>query len=315
MNNLATVYNVMGDYRSGIPYLKSILEDTMKETPNSTLELMIYSLNLADSYIQLEDYETASKILTDAEGWSRIEANKPYVCGYLLKCTLTYYHLNKTREGNKNLDAAIKLAGESPDSYSVYDDFRTLVHFLLQKGDKKRAEKIVDLIRKYGERNQTAMDQLLVYDTLAKFYKSLGDNDRAVEYYERLGEIYKTRTDELKRIQLNIHKRMKEADSSINKLNKVIAESEERANKEPMTGLLNRSAMLKVSEDFFKTASRKKEKIGAIFIDIDLFKECNDTYGHAKGDEIIREVAHNCRKELHLPAGPRHKRRSEGRSL
>ncbi|MCR4960962.1 MAG: GGDEF domain-containing protein [Lachnospiraceae bacterium] len=39
-----------------------------------------------------------------------------------------------------------------------------------------------------------------------------------------------------------------------------------------------------------------KEKIGAIFIDIDFYKQCNDTYGHAKGDEIICYVARACKK-------------------
>ena len=42
---------------------------------------------------------------------------------------------------------------------------------------------------------------------------------------------------------------------------------------------------------------QKKQKVGAIFIDIDYFKECNDTYGHTKGDEIIKKVANACKKE------------------
>ena len=42
---------------------------------------------------------------------------------------------------------------------------------------------------------------------------------------------------------------------------------------------------------------KKRQKVGAIFIDIDCFKECNDTYGHAKGDEIIKEVASACRRQ------------------
>jgi diguanylate cyclase (GGDEF)-like protein len=96
---------------------------------------------------------------------------------------------------------------------------------------------------------------------------------------------------------LNIHKILKDADSSINRLNKKVIETENRANRDPMTKLLNRSAMLKVSEEFIGKAAKNKEKIGAIFIDIDFFKECNDTYGHAKGDEIIKEVARACQKE------------------
>lgn len=64
-----------------------------------------------------------------------------------------------------------------------------------------------------------------------------------------------------------------------------------------MTKLFNRAALLKISSEFIAAAAKKKQKIGAIFIDIDYFKECNDTYGHAKGDEIIKEVAAACKAE------------------
>ncbi len=46
-----------------------------------------------------------------------------------------------------------------------------------------------------------------------------------------------------------------------------------------------------------KNKQKSSGKVGAIFVDIDFFKECNDTYGHARGDEIILKVADACRKE------------------
>nr|MCR5684779.1 diguanylate cyclase [Lachnospiraceae bacterium] len=149
----------------------------------------------------------------------------------------------------------------------------------------------------YGKRNRKTMDQLLVNSTLADYYRTIGETERAVDYYAQALELSKNRANELKQVQLNIHKILKNADSSISKLNKKVIETEDRANKDPMTKLLNRSAMLKVSEEFIEKAAKNKEKIGAIFIDVDYFKECNDIYGHAKGDEIIKEVAHACQKE------------------
>ena len=297
MNNLATVYNVMGDYKSGILYLTESLEQARKDTPDNYDQLVVYALNLADSYIHDGDNEKALQILTDTESWADKVTFKPYICSYRLKYAIAGYNLNNKRTGNKNTDISIKLAKESADAYSVYDDFRELAHILVKNGDLKRAGSVIELVAEYGQRNKRAMDQLLVCSTLADYYKAAGDSDRAIEYYEQLEDLYKTRTNELKRIQLNIHKSMKDADSSITRLNRIIAENEERVNREPMTKLLNRSAMLKVSQEFIEAASKKKEKIGAIFIDIDYFKECNDTYGHAKGDEIIREVAHACQKE------------------
>ncbi|MBQ1832481.1 MAG: hypothetical protein II114_01765, partial [Treponema sp.] len=73
------------------------------------------------------------------------------------------------------------------------------------------------------------MVQLTVTGTLADYYKAVGDTERAVEYYERLAELYETRTRELKQVQLNIHKSLKDADASIARLRRQILESEERA--------------------------------------------------------------------------------------
>ncbi len=181
--------------------------------------------------------------------------------------------------------------------FLIYEDLSEFVPILLKCGDKKRAAKVVELIAGYGSRNAETIDRLLVCSTLAEYYKSIGDSAHAIEQYGQAVELYKTRTDELKQAQLNIHKMLKNADASINKLNKEILESEERANKDPLTKLLNRAAMLRVGGAFIDKATAGKEKVGAIFIDIDFFKECNDTYGHATGDEIIRKVADACRKE------------------
>ena len=90
---------------------------------------------------------------------------------------------------------------------------------------------------------------------------------------------------------------MKLADLELNKLNRQIKEKDYLVSREPLTGLLNRSALLTVASDFIDKASKRKHKVGAIFVDIDFFKECNDTYGHAKGDEIIKLVAEICKKQ------------------
>ena len=119
----------------------------------------------------------------------------------------------------------------------------------------------------------------------------------ALENYELLDELYKTRMKETKAMQLTIHKKMKEADNEISKLNRSVKASKESASKESLTGLLNRNALMDTASKFIEIAAKKKEKVGAVFLDIDYFKQCNDTYGHAQGDEIIRQVAKACMEE------------------
>ncbi|RMD58542.1 GGDEF domain-containing protein [Candidatus Woesearchaeota archaeon] len=66
---------------------------------------------------------------------------------------------------------------------------------------------------------------------------------------------------------------------------------QESATTDPLTGLANRA---KLEPDLDKTIAhmRSKEKpISIMMIDADNFKKYNDTYGHPKGDTVLKEIA------------------------
>ncbi|MEO0155713.1 MAG: GGDEF domain-containing protein [candidate division WOR-3 bacterium] len=75
----------------------------------------------------------------------------------------------------------------------------------------------------------------------------------------------------------------------------------EQANRDRLTELYNRRYFDRVFEQQFKSAHQHKHPLTIFFIDIDHFKKINDTYGHDKGDEVLRGVAHTiqalCRKD------------------
>lgn len=74
--------------------------------------------------------------------------------------------------------------------------------------------------------------------------------------------------------------------------------NEEKAELDALTDLMNRSALVTVSGEFIENAKKNKKKLGGIFPDIDYFKEYNDTYGHAAGDEAIKLIANVCKAEV-----------------
>lgn len=58
-----------------------------------------------------------------------------------------------------------------------------------------------------------------------------------------------------------------------------------------LTGLANRNYFEKILEDALVRARRLEVKVGVVFIDLDHFKEVNDTLGHNVGDALLKEVA------------------------
>ncbi len=67
-----------------------------------------------------------------------------------------------------------------------------------------------------------------------------------------------------------------------------ISELAERATRDALTGLYNRTFFAESLNAAINAASRSAAPIGVVFCDIDHFKQLNDTYGHPFGDEVLR---------------------------
>ena len=60
---------------------------------------------------------------------------------------------------------------------------------------------------------------------------------------------------------------------------------------DPLTGLANRLLFYDRMQMAFKLAKRNQRLVALIILDIDKFKEINDTYGHMAGDELLKAIA------------------------
>jgi diguanylate cyclase (GGDEF)-like protein/PAS domain S-box-containing protein len=67
-------------------------------------------------------------------------------------------------------------------------------------------------------------------------------------------------------------------------------ELQQLANRDPLTGCLNRRAFFSVLEELFVNTSEQRKSLCCIMADIDHFKRFNDRYGHSIGDEVIRAI-------------------------
>jgi len=64
----------------------------------------------------------------------------------------------------------------------------------------------------------------------------------------------------------------------------------EQSVRDHLTGLFNRRYMEETLERELLRASRKQLSLGIIMLDVDDFKQFNDTCGHAAGDAVLREL-------------------------
>jgi diguanylate cyclase len=62
------------------------------------------------------------------------------------------------------------------------------------------------------------------------------------------------------------------------------------AETDPLTGLANRRVFLSRLSDACRESNRTTDRLAVLLVDIDDFKDTNDTLGHPAGDELLREV-------------------------
>lgn len=69
------------------------------------------------------------------------------------------------------------------------------------------------------------------------------------------------------------------------------AQLQQLAHYDPLTGLLNRTRWAEVARGVLDTARREQRMVAVVFMDLDRFKQVNDTLGHTLGDRLLQALA------------------------
>jgi diguanylate cyclase (GGDEF)-like protein len=77
-----------------------------------------------------------------------------------------------------------------------------------------------------------------------------------------------------------------------------LTEAERHAQTDPLTGVLNRRSLIERLDAACVRAQARGLPIALLFIDLDHFKQINDTYGHPAGDACLAAVVAPIQSEL-----------------
>jgi two-component system chemotaxis family response regulator WspR len=170
----------------------------------------------------------------------------------------------------------------------------------------------LDLVRQYRADPATVGIPIIVLSTKEEptvksdAFKA-GANDYLVKLPDRIELIARIRYHSMAYL---IHLQRDEAYRALHEsqqqLSKTNLELERLTNVDGLTGLSNRRYFNEYMDAEWKRAVRSPSPLSILMIDVDHFKQYNDTYGHIAGDEVLRQVAReikqSCRRSTDLAA-------------
>jgi two-component system cell cycle response regulator len=105
---------------------------------------------------------------------------------------------------------------------------------------------------------------------------------------------------ENEQLRMELERALSEVQLKAKQLEESLKRVEEMAATDPLTGLYNRRHFSRVLDQLFAEASRHDKELSCVMIDLDGYKQLNDSFGHQVGDQLLvtagKVISTNLRK-------------------
>lgn len=297
LNNIGDSYFKMGVYSKSLRIALNCLSGCRKKDPENHRAIVLYGINGADCLWSMGKYTQAKELLDGVEANASCLPDSIMLCGFYVRRACVLYGCGDVDGGARNTDLLLELVRAHYDTYEFHHVFEKIVSFQISYGDFERAQRVADALTNYAKENGHTLDKIMSKRVQAKIYYATGESEQALALFKELNVLYDVWMNDQKVMQYESQKSVLAAGKEIAKLMQKMRLSEEKAERDPLTGLMNRSALVSVTDTFLRSARENGSTLGGIFFDIDFFKGYNDTYGHAEGDEVIKLIAKLCLAE------------------
>lgn len=290
-NNIGTDYQEFHEHEEAVKYfLKSVkeLENTeYKKEENYNSWCVASYMNLADSYRELGKYELAFFYITIGERYLGKKEEHFWFYTFLIsKCRL-YWCMGKKQYVYDNLEQLLQSGTENKNTSNYVQDIKSLCSLLYQMGEYEHWKSMLLALDAYVKVENTVYLRLIQNEMWMDYYYET-DNQAMyrqlcvehISLYRKQKEVING--ERIKVIDMKIKLREKEVERR---------QTEEKMLTDALTGLGNRYLLEREIKHFLLPAANERRRITVGVLDIDCFKQLNDTYGHIHGDNCIKQVA------------------------
>jgi diguanylate cyclase (GGDEF)-like protein len=257
--NLAIAYVKLERFGDAVLAARESLS-LAKELNYPEIELQI-QVNLAEALIYEEKFGEALDLLKSAERVFQISQNYEGVIHCRLYLGLLYFKQKRSDLALENLTSGLDLS----QTHSMRN---------LESQLNKRIFEVYEQQENYF----FALKHL-------KLYLEIENELRRLETDRQLNAISVERELNRARAEADLE-RMRRVE-----LGHLVNQLQWQAIHDPLTGIYNRRYLEKQLAESFAMAKNSDNQLSVAMIDVDNFKQVNDVYGHAVGDEVLKMMA------------------------
>lgn len=217
-------------------------------------------------------------------------------CNTFFDVILTKYHYyrfigDETRT-EEALDESLAAFFCCDDYYTYFDEIKDLITIMLEVKQYDTLEKMFIRIAEKSFRGDIANLNLFVSNAKIKMYEALGNKEKQMQCaYDFYMYSQQQSVDNKKAFLTTLRLRSELVQQRTRNLFLSAA-----AETDPLTGIANRLKLNSVIDELFEMANREGKNLAVEMMDVDYFKQINDTFGHSKGDQLLVGIAHVLKK-------------------
>ena len=192
------------------------------------------------------------------------------------------------------VEELLELMNEEPAPFDYMEDLVYLSEPLLKRGELALVGRLLGAVEESISSCGITHVERQYYELRLKLDRALGETQRETEDMLHLNDCIARLDEEMNRYSL----RAIEFSTMMAELRERRRETaqenvllQKRADTDALTGLPNRYALNDHMDQIFERARAEKKAVGVGFLDVDYFKEYNDTYGHQAGDVCLHALA------------------------
>ena len=289
---IAILYHQLGEYRRALSSMQTALRNMEPQTNQIQYERHMMSVHILLGHWYLDaDQDTVSSahevnILKERFRGNSIWAKEYYDIRLLcLEIHLAQYAGSKS-EIMQMTEQVMPLIRDAIDDTRIVDDLRGLLSLMIKMKQFDVCEELAVMARRIsrdcliGVRSQI-LELLIRYDEAAGMI--LKREYSCYEYYKTMQEQHR---EEQHIVVLTMHRQ--EAQELVQDENTRLTHEAET---DELTHLPNRYGMNATASEFYEDCYQQKIPFGFEVMDVDFFKEYNDTYGHQAGDAVLQKIA------------------------